>query len=53
MPSMRLPHIREMSAPVAHSVLLGSIASRLRSHYADILDQPLPKSLGDILRRLP
>jgi hypothetical protein len=52
MSPLRLPNVRKIPTPVSNVILLDSIGSRLRSHYENILYQPVPERIDNILRRL-
>ncbi len=48
----RLPRVRELSRPTSHIVMLGTVGALLRAHYSDLLEQPAPEHLGNLIRQL-
>jgi hypothetical protein len=49
----RLPQVRELSPRASHEIMLGRIGSLLRDQYEDLLKQPVPERLADLIRKLP
>jgi Anti-sigma factor NepR len=48
----RLPNIRVIAVPIAPAVILGTIGLQLRTHYAELLNQPVPERLDEIAQQL-
>jgi hypothetical protein len=48
----RLPNVRVIAVPIAPVVILGIIGTQLRTHYADLLSEPVPEDLDEIVQRL-
>jgi hypothetical protein len=44
MASVHLPKVQIIAAPIGPVVMLCCIGSQLRSHYADVLNEPMPES---------
>jgi hypothetical protein len=51
--AVRLPQVRELSSKASHGIMLGRIGSLLRHQYEDLLKQPVPERLADLIRKLP
>jgi hypothetical protein len=52
MASAHLPHVWVLAAPIAPVVIAANLGSQLRSYYADLLMEPAPEYLDEIVQRL-
>lgn len=53
MASGHLPKVRDLSRQTAQGIMLGRIGTLLRGQYQDLLRQPVPERLAELIRKLP
>lgn len=52
MASGHLPKVRDLPRQTAQGIMLGRIGTLLRGQYQDLLRQPVPEGLAELIRKL-
>lgn len=50
--SGHLPKVRDLPRQTAQGIMLGRIGTLLRGQYQDLLRQPVPEGLAELIRKL-
>ena len=48
----QLPKVRDLPQQAAQGIMLGRVGCMLREQYKDLLKQPVPDRLADLIRQL-